>query len=311
MNQELIWQDIDKSAYAEEEKKIRRLPLLQSVDYNEAAVQFYGYTPRYISLQRNDQTIGLCIIQNWRALGGLLKATMLDRGPVWFEGYNTSENFEHFIHAFTKRYRRRIAHNRRIIPEHLGAHDIMQTHKFEKTADGYQTIWIDLTKDEQSLRAALKKNWRGSLQKAEKSDLTLDWDETGKTLPFMLKTYEIDKKRRNYPGPSVPFMKALCQKFQNTGTMLIGRAMLGKDCIASITILCHGTSATYQIGWTGAQGRENAAHHLLLWNALIVLKNKGYKDFDLGGMNDKDAKTIAKFKMAMGGDAVQLSGLYR
>ncbi len=315
MNQEIIWQNCSEDEYKAREMQVRRLPLLQSSAYTSAIANYYGHTPRSLILLSNEagtspSEIGLCKILKRKALGGLLEAIMCDRGPVWFESQNSPQNNEAFIRSFARQIPRRFGRKRRFIPEYELAHDIAQQNGFRKSGEGYDTIWVDLTKSEETLRADLKKNWRGSLKKAEQTSLTLEWDNTGKSLPFLLKTYEIDKKRKDYPGPSVPFMKAIAQQFAANGNLLIGRALLDKTCIGSILILCHGSSATYQIGWTSSEGRLHHAHHLLLWNVLDVLKQRGTKDFDLGGINDKGAKDVAAFKQGMGGYVMRLPGLY-
>ncbi|MDB2683132.1 GNAT family N-acetyltransferase [Alphaproteobacteria bacterium] len=309
MNQEMIWRDITEKEYREQEKALRRLPLLQSTDYTEALSTYYGHQTRSILIE-SSKPFGVCKINYREALKGMLQAVMCDCGPVWFEGQGTENNFQCFAALFKKQYPRRLGRKRRYIPEWEHAEHTLLNNGFKKTGEGYQTLWLDLTQNKEMLRSNIKKNWRGSLQKAEKSDLTIEWDETGKTLPFILKTYDIDKKRRNYPGPSVPLMRVLADQFAKSGNLLIGRALLDNECVGSILLLCHGASATYQIGWTGEKGRTHNAHHLLLWNALNVLKHRGIKDFDLGGINDDSASGVAKFKNAMGGDSIHLPGIY-
>ena len=92
--------------------------------------------------------------------------------------------------------------------------------------------------------------------------------------------------------------------------MLIGRALSDDKAIGAILIFCHGQGATYQIGWSGKAGRDQGAHYLLLWDAISVLQNKGVKDFDLGGVNEDEAKGVKRFKSGMGGRLVSLPGIY-
>jgi lipid II:glycine glycyltransferase (peptidoglycan interpeptide bridge formation enzyme) len=91
---------------------------------------------------------------------------------------------------------------------------------------------------------------------------------------------------------------------------MIGRVVKGNKALAAAAILCHGKAATYQVGWSSRAGREASANHLLLWQALGLLKDKGITDFDLGGVNDDTAKGIKQFKAGLGGDLQRLAGLY-
>ena len=71
--------------------------------------------------------------------------------------------------------------------------------------------------------------------------------------------------------------------------------MLENDAIASILLLCLGCCATYQIGRISDTGWTYAAHNYLLWHAVKFLKDRGIKDFDLGGINDESAKGVKRF----------------
>ena len=307
MTQAITWHEITQKEYQSHEQAVRRLPLLQCADY-ASPVTHDGH----FLLVKNDHAIGLCKIHTLYIdlIQRAYYAVMLDRGPVWFDDHGTLENFELFIQSFNKRFPKRFGRKRRLIAEIDTAHDIMIKHGWQKKGAGYETIWLDLTQPTETLHAHLKKNWRGALKKAQASDLTIEWDEHGKTLPFTLKAYGLDKKRRNYPGPSVPFMTEITRTFTQTGNCLIARALKDGNCIAFALILKHGASATYQIGWTIDQGRGSSAHHFILWDAVNVLKQKGYKDFDLGGLNSETANGVGKFKMGMGGALMRGSGLY-
>lgn len=292
------------------EQRVRRLPFLQSFDYGQALEQFYGHTIRYGVIADDQKTpLGLCRIQEVGALRNLLHAVMCDRGPVWLGEHGTEADFENFLQSLTKTFPRRIGRKRRLIPEHTDRSNTIKNHGWRKVGEGYDTIWVDLMQDEKTLRGNLKKNWRGSLQKFEKSDVTIEWDETGQTLPWLLKHYEIDKMRRGYDGATPKFLRVLGKIFAQSQNILIGLAMHGGNCIGSVLVLKHGTSATYQIGWTSDEGRRHCAHHGLLWQVVMKLKANGAKDFDLGGINES-ASGVRKFKMAMGGDIVTLPGIY-
>ena len=247
-------------------------------------------------------------------LNNLIHAIIIDRGPLWLEGYGTPEHFEAFVKEYNRQFPKRWGRKRRFIPEMETSPNIdaiMTAHGFTKSAAlPYQTIWLDLTQSLETLRGNLRKTWRQSLVKAEKSALEIEWDESGASLPWMLKHYQLDKQRRGYDGPDGAVLQVLGQYFAAEKKLLIGTASLDKKPVASILILMHGRSATYQIGWSTEDGKKHCAHHLLLWKSLGTLKAKGYKDFDLGGVNDGAAKTIKTFKSGLGGRLVHLAGLY-
>ena len=92
--------------------------------------------------------------------------------------------------------------------------------------------------------------------------------------------------------------------------IMLGRAILNGKTIAAVLIVCHGICATYQAGWTTKRGKDTAAHNVLLWQSVIELKKRDIHTLDLGGVNDKTAKNVKRFKEGMGGQLVTLAGQY-
>ncbi|MEM7651334.1 MAG: GNAT family N-acetyltransferase, partial [Pseudomonadota bacterium] len=223
------------------------------------------------------------------------------------------EHFKAFAAALRDHYPKRLGRSMRFIPEIAPSEEVdalLKTHGFRKKTKEYQSLTVDLTQTEENLRANLRKNWHSTLKKAEKSGLSVEWDEDGLHLPWLLKFYSFDKKTKGYDGPSVELLEALSKTFTPEKGMVIARAMLNKRAVGAILIFCHGRASTYQIGWNAQEGRKHGAHNLLLWNALLYLKARGATEFDLGGVNDEDARSIKTFKEGLGANLVSLAGLY-
>ena len=299
------------------QKKFAQLPsanLLQSYEYALAICPLKRQKGRWGVIEIDGREAGLVQILEVRLLGKAIHALAIDRGPVWFEGYGSLEHFERFLKALLKQFPRRIGRKYRIIPEieHSAALDsVMDTYGFQKHGKAYQTIMLDLTEDPESMRANLKKNWRGTLLKAEKQEgLSVDWTITTADYKIFLQDYAADKAAKGYDGPSVQLLTALARTVLAKGNMRFGRTITDGQAIASVLLLKHGTTATYQVGWSSDTGRQLGAQNLLLWQAMLELKNDGITELDLGGINDDTAKGVKKFKEAMGGRIVRLGALY-
>ena len=145
------------------------------------------------------------------------------------------------------------------------------------------------------------------LVKAEGKGLAAEWDWTGKALGPFLAHYAHDKRKKGYRGASPDTLRSLAATFgNNTGTLMTYH----KDAPASgLLIFRHGRSATWQTGWVTQTGRDTAANHLALWQAMLTLKSMGVDWLDLGGIPD-DAPNLARFKGAMGGHDTTLAGPY-
>ncbi len=308
------WNVLTFSEWKQRFNQIRRSTLLQSYPYAQAQSALHNQKPRWGLIEINGQEAGLVQIMEAGLFKNIFHAIIIDRGPLWFNGFGTLEHMRGFAGALQREFPARFGRRRRFMPEMesgaaLGT--ILTEAGFKpQAAKPYETIWIDLTKSEDIWLKNLKSGWRGALRKAQKCGITIEWDDSGAHFPWLMKNYLIDKEEKNYDGPSLPLLTSLARYFIPNKEMMIGRALIDGKPIAGILLLCHGGAATYQIGWSSQKGRETAAHHLLLWEALCVLQAKGLTDFDLGGVNEDTAKGVKKFKSGMGGELVHISGLY-
>lgn len=299
------------------QKKFALLPgnnLLQAHEYALAVCPLQRQRGRWGIIKIDGREAGMVQILEASLLWKTFHALVLDRGPLWFEGHGSLEDFDQFMKALLKQFPRRVGRRYRIIPEMKQSpalQDLMTNYGFEKYGNPYETIILDLTQDIESLRANLKKNWRGTLSKAERDkDLVVDWTITTADYKVFLQNYAADKAAKDYNGPSVKLLTALARAFLPGGKMRFGRVVKDRQVLASVLLLKHGTGATYQVGWSSDAGRRAGAQNLLLWHAIMELKKDGIKQLDLGGVNDERAKGVKKFKEAMGGRLIRFGALY-
>ena len=76
--------------------------------------------------------------------------------------------------------------------------------------------------------------------------------------------------------------------------------------IAGGVFLRHGRGASYQIGWSGEEGRARGAHNLLLWQAGLRLRRAGVRRLDLGDINSEAGAGLMRFKLGTGAVAQSL-----
>lgn len=314
MQATIKWNIISPQDWHAHFKAMRRTTVLQSYAYARGCAPLYGQKPRWGLIEIDDRPAGLVQVMEASILGGMLHGVILDRGPLWLPGYGEEAHIIAFIEAYSRAVPKRFGRRRRFLPEWEATPALeaaLRRNGWRKTASpAYETQWLDVSQTEGALRAALRKSWRQSLVKAEKSPISIEWEDSDKRLPLYLKRYVMDKNEKGYSGPDVQVLRALGESFGCEKNMLTGTAFLDKKPIAGILILCHGQSATYQIGWSDSRGRQHCAHHRLLWEGALALKKRGIMDLDLGGVNETSAKTIKRFKQGMGGQSAILAGLY-
>lgn len=287
--------------------RVPRSNILQSYDYARAVCAVDRQRARWGLIKIDGAEAGLVQILEAGVLGNLIHAVILDCGPLWFTGFGGEKHTQAFFETFDREFPRRFGRRRRIIPEIQS--QMPSVYRWQE-GSSYETIWIDLRFDAAELRSNLNRKWRGWLTKAEKSGLTVEWDESGAALEWLLARHKAHRSQKGYRGASEALLRAMATTFGQNGRMIIGRAAYNKEYVAGILLFLHGNAATYQIGWNGDLGREKGAHHMLLWQSMLYLKKRGYTGLDLGGGNKEDAKDVRTFKMGLGGDLVTLPGHY-
>lgn len=311
----IAWDETPLEEWFELFALVRRSTLSQYFPYAQAtrAVDQMGARRGLISI--GGKACGLVQMGEVGLLGNAIHMLTVDRGPLWFNGVDQRQASAAFFRELTRQFPSRFGRKKRIIPEldeRVAARDVLGSSGLRRNEDlpGYETIWLNLEPEEEKLRAGLNRKWRGHLSKAERSPLVVQEDWLLASRNNFLARYEADRKAKNYPGASLPFLDRLMDYQLVRDEAFILNAKLDNRTVAAVLIFLHGKSATYQTGWSLAEGRKNAAHHLLLWNAALILKNKGILDFDLGGTNDESAAGVKTFKSGLGGEVVRLTGLY-
>ncbi|MCI5060684.1 MAG: GNAT family N-acetyltransferase [Alphaproteobacteria bacterium] len=312
---EIIWNTLSLDEWEKRFSQIKRSTLLQSYPYARAMCAANHQKARWGLIVIDGKEAGLVQILEAGFLGNLFHGVILDRGPLWFDGFGSAAHIQGFFQAFNKEFPPRFGRKRRIIPEIAdgpAARTLLLNCGLKHNPDipAYQTLWWDITVPEETARAQLKQKWRNSLNKALKSNLSVQWDGEDAFYPWLREKYALDKQKRGFPGPSPKFLDNLVTFSTPENPIIIGRALINNKAIAAILMIRHGRSATYQIGWTSEEGRKNCAHHLLVWEARHILTSYGVETLDLGGVNDETAQGIKKFKHGTNAEPFILVGQY-
>jgi hypothetical protein len=301
--------DHDAMAGAVYERALRP-SLLQHPAYGAAYGARAYHIDRRAVVLINGETAGMVQIFEARLGGGVFHSVALDHGPVWLPGYGDASHNRAFFENFARLYPARAGRRRRLIPALPDTEDtraLLAGCGFRHQAgSSYQTIWHDLSKD-----ITPRRNWIAMVQRAQDSGLRIEWDDTGRTLGWLLRYEAQARRQKSYHGPSYTLMQGLARRFNPVNGLLVGRALMAGRPVAGLLFILHAPSATYQIGWTGPDGRRAGAQNLLLWDGLRILKQRGIGYLDMGGVNDGPAKSVKYFKEGMGGELVTQPGIYR
>lgn len=141
------------------------------------------------------------------------------------------------------------------------------------------------------------------LKKAEKSSLEIEEGDTHKEI--LINLFEEFEKENKFKDASSELLKAL---FEVPDLHITLKATLEKDIVAFIIIYLYGNSDTYYVVWSKEVGRRYYANNLLLFQAIILLKERKYSYFDLGGYDERLTPDITHFKREINGKEYQMLG---
>lgn len=288
-----------------------RSTLTQSPAYAAAACEVEGTTADFGLIRFQSKPIGMVIVSRRRTFGGGASCSLY-RGPMWIYDEIPGEMLKLVLRQLRNRHRWWRGRPLTFHPELADSVEhrrILTDSGFRRVAEGYATVWLDLSLPLQTLRANLRAQWRNKLNQAEghKVDVVVGTDES--QFEWLYENHASHMAAHGYRGPSPALLRALRAHAPEGQHPLLLIAQQNGDPLAGILATVHGTSATYLIGWSGEAGRRVRAHNLLLWRAVEQLKSAGIHWFDLGGINT-DAPGVASFKRGMGGELVNLAGGY-
>lgn len=247
------------------------------------------------------------IVRKWGGLGSLALCT---RGPVWTKPLSVAE--EAAAYAALKKSLPLTGIRFMVVTPEVPEGQVHGLKPMRRIMSGMSTVMLDLTPTLEQLRAQLDRRWRHRLVGGESSEMSIHRVGTNVGQYRWLLDAEIQQRTdKKLEGLPVSFFdNYVHSRKQPSQNILTLRADVGRDRIAAMMFLIHGTAATYQVGWTSDKGREMHAHNLILWKGIEELKARGIRMLDLGGVNTIRSAGIARFKMSTGGKVLTLAGTY-
>ncbi|CAO3455083.1 GNAT family N-acetyltransferase [Azospirillum brasilense] len=318
----ILWNEGTVGEWAALFARVPRSTLPQCFAYAGAMGRTHGFVPRLGLIRRDGTPIGIVQLLERRTLR-LFHQRQIHRGPLWLDGIEPDLEIQEAVFRLLRRTCPDNPLNRAsLLPELAAgpeAEAMLQRCGFRRFGPGYRTVWLDLSRGEEELRAAMARDWRQRLKGAEKAGLVIDLDWEAKNLPWLMKQEHeqaLTKQFRPMTGAlAVRIRNALLKGGGKGDGVLMVAALEDRSKTAapaaSALFYIHGGSATYQIGWSSESGRKSGAMRLVLWRAALALKARGVGWLDLGGINPDSAPGVTEFKLGTGGQAAESAGLFR
>jgi len=284
-----------------------RSNLLQGWAWGEAKAEIEGWRPRRAVLAAG--TLAIAAVQVLEKRLGPARLARINRGPLWLAEDLTAEAKSACLAALRRRWRWFRGGALLIAPELADAERgvaLAQGWR-PRAAPVWGSAWIDLAVDEATLRKRLNGKWRNMLVNAEKAGLKVSVQHGAPGLDWLLPRYRAMMADKGFSGITPSLLTALAGHCDATDLPLL-TARAGEDDASAVLVCRHGAAATYLIGWNSDAGRRTRANYLLLWRAMLELKERGCRWFDLGGIDETLTPGVATFKRGLGGEEYRLAG---
>lgn len=167
-------------------------------------------------------------------------------------------------------------------------------------AAAYQTILVDLDRDEDALLASLHGKWRSPLRATLKAGITLEEGSYAAFYDRFRVLYDEVQEAKGFDPVISPDFYRTVEGSDFDHRILIATKD-GQD-LGAITVGLAGQGAVYLFGATAEAGRRLNAGYYLTWQGLIMAKSRGCAAYDLGGIDPDDNPTVTRFKRRTNGD---------
>ena len=301
---ELAWDDLPRARWEELFASAGRSPLLQSWAWGEAK-KAEGWQPRRGVLCEHGQPVGLVQVLE-KKMGGVARVARLNRGPVWLAP-PASGAAARALSLVGRPWRWWSLGALFLAPEVIDPAELAPLALRRRAAPSWCSAWLDLAEEPDALRKRLDGKWRNMLVGAEKAGLTLDAGGP-EALDWLMERYEDLMRGKAFTGTPPSLICAPAANGWRQDDVLVLRALSEGEAVGGILLARHGASATYLVGWNGDAGRKLKANNFLLWQAVLELRRRGVRWFDLGGIDDVLTPGIAAFKRGMKGEEYRLVG---
>jgi hypothetical protein len=309
------WNVIQQSEW--EQLQAPHITALQQDWAYGASFQAMGLDCHRAQVIKEGKTIALAQFICRRYLG-VLGVALCTRGPVWLEDISALEQQK--IYRELKRSCPVPKPRWLIFSPALTEPNHPSLVGLTRVMTGYSTVQINLTQTNAQLRAACEGRWRNRLVAAERENLVIVRNtDSAFEIQWLLEEERTQRLQKNFHGLPTHFIEHYhAARADPSTTLLMLHAVIhqpplhkeNNHRIAAMLFLLHGSTATYHVGWTNAEGRAKHAHNLLMWRAFEELRTLGIHTLDLGGINTRSLAGISRFKIGTGGQIVTYAGTY-
>ena len=169
------------------------------------------------------------------------------------------------------------------------------------------TSIIDLSKSEEELLAAMRKQTRYEIRRAAKEDIKVVVSTDSKDVKKFYELQVATAKRQKFVPFSSKSLSAQFEAFAEDDNIRLYRAYKGETLLAEAIIVFYGQEADYHYGASTEVGRKLPGAYAIQWEAIREAKRRGCARYNLWGIAPADKPKhrfagVTVFKKGFGGE---------
>ncbi len=176
------------------------------------------------------------------------------------------------------------------------------------------TVLLDIRPEESTLLSAMKPKTRYNIRLAQKHGVTVR-PGTERDLPLLYRMYAETADRDSFVIRSEEYYRDTWGAMMRSGRAQPLLAEVEELPVAALILFHFADRGWYLYGMSRALHREKMPNHLLQWEAVRWLKDRGYAYYDMWGAPDVIADSdpmwgVYQFKLGFGGAVTRYMGAW-
>lgn len=167
-----------------------------------------------------------------------------------------------------------------------------------------ENIVLDIDKNGDEIIQSFKQKHRYNLKIAEKNEVKVEISNSEESFETFLKIYSTTVLRKKYYGRSEEYIRKVWKVLKDKQIGYIATAIYQGRELSSWMLVTFEDTIYYPYGGSLDQDRNVMANYKLVWDIISWGKDRGFKNFDLWGIErkeDRDFDGFSRFKVGFGG----------
>ncbi|MBI2007427.1 MAG: peptidoglycan bridge formation glycyltransferase FemA/FemB family protein [Candidatus Blackburnbacteria bacterium] len=170
------------------------------------------------------------------------------------------------------------------------------------------TFWIDLTKSEEEILAAMHPKTRYNIRVAQKHGVEVGEDNLPEAFEAYLNLMHETTKRQNFYAHTERYHRLMWKELHPAGIARMLTARHGKEIIAAWVLFVWKDTLYYPYGASTDRHKNIMASYAMMREAIKLGKRLGLKKFDLWGR--EEGKGFTRFKEGFSPQVIQFLGTW-